>query len=409
MKTNAVTEYIKQNWIKTIWDNKTEREGEMVRLAKPYTVPCIRDTFTHFYYWDTYFTNLGLLLDGMVEQAENNLDNMKFFIDKIGFVPNVSEVQNRSQPPVFTRGVYDLYQHTKDLKIIEKYLDAIVKEFAFWENDRKTPCGLNAYGNGATNTYLLQFHTRIGERMNIEKEKGLDKLSLAKDLLAIAESGWDFNLRFMVEGNRFASTQFAHLDLNCLLYDAERKAAEMAALVGRKELSAELYAKAESRKALMDKYMLDKKSGIYYDYNFKTGEHGRVTSCASLYPYAVGLSDDQKAAKAVLEKLELPFGLSSCEEVAGEERYQWGYPSMWPTNVYFAFTGLDKIGRKEDGERVAKKYVDCLERVYETTGSLWEKYDAFIGDVSVTAEYKTPQMLGWTAGIYLFIKDYYGI
>ena len=38
---------------------------------------------------------------------------------------------------------------------------------------------------------------------------------------------------------------------------------------------------------------------------------------------------------------------------------------------------------------------------FEKTGLLWEKYDALKGSVSVTREYDTPAMMGWTAGVYL--------
>jgi alpha,alpha-trehalase len=43
--------------------------------------------------------------------------------------------------------------------------------------------------------------------------------------------------------------------------------------------------------------------------------------------------------------------------------------------------------------------------VFEVKGDLYEKYDARDGSVSVTSEYETPSMLGWTAGVYAFLKD----
>ena len=408
LKENAITQYIKENWDKTIWDNKDDRNGDsFVWLKKPYTVPCIQEQFTIFFYWDTYFANLGLFIHDRAEQVENNLDNMQFFIKRLGYIPNASRLINRSQPPVFTRGVYDLYKFKQDKSVIEKYLDDVLAELQFWKNDRMTPCGLSAYKHSATNTYLIQFCDTIGKRLDLSKESGINRISLGADLLAIAESGWDFNPRFMTENNRFAASEFAHLELNCLLYDAERKAAEMAAIVDRKDDAKRLYQEAATRKALMDRFMKDEKSGVYYDYNFKTGTLSKVLSCASLYVYALGISDDKNAAKAVLERLELPHGIAACEEVKGEPLFQWGYPSMWPTNIYFAALGLDRLGLKEEGFRVAKKYTDCVENVFGKTGTLWEKYDAQLGAVSVTAEYKTPAMLGWTAGIYLFLKDYY--
>lgn len=74
---------------------------------------------------------------------------------------------------------------------------------------------------------------------------------------------------------------------------------------------------------------------------------------------------------------------------------------MWPSNVYFAVYGLLKIGMEEEALRIAGKYVDTVDKCFEKTGLLWEKYDAAIGEVSVSREYDTPSMMGWTAGVYL--------
>ena len=59
----AVVEYIKANWVNTLRSPEDTIHG-MVRLPKPFTVPCAKELFTDFYYWDTYFTNLGLMLSG---------------------------------------------------------------------------------------------------------------------------------------------------------------------------------------------------------------------------------------------------------------------------------------------------------------------------------------------------------
>ena len=53
------------------------------------------------YYWDVYFTNLGLLEDGLMEQVENNLENIAYFINELGFMPNSNLILDRSQPPFF--------------------------------------------------------------------------------------------------------------------------------------------------------------------------------------------------------------------------------------------------------------------------------------------------------------------
>ena len=82
---------------------------------------------------------------------------------------------------------------------------------------------------------------------------------------------------------------------------------------------------------------------------------------------------------------------------------------MWPSNVYMACTALSALGLEEDAARVARKYVDAVDELFEKTGSLWEKYDARDGAKSVTGEYETPAMMGWTAGMYLYLGGRYGL
>jgi alpha,alpha-trehalase len=81
---------------------------------------------------------------------------------------------------------------------------------------------------------------------------------------------------------------------------------------------------------------------------------------------------------------------------------------MWPSNVYFAYTALENAGLKSDAERVAAKYLHTVRNVFDATGSLWEKYDAANETVSVTTEYETPAMLGWTAGVYVWLSSRIG-
>lgn len=404
MPSNAEA-YIKENWKHTIRKPGKGLNG-IVTIPFFYTTPCIQDTFVNFYYWDTYFTNLGLLKCNMEEQVENNLDTMKYFINALGYVPNANYRLDRSQPPVFTAGVWDLYCFKKDVHVIEKYIDSIIKELEFWKYDRMTPCGLNAYGTNATKTELLKncelLCRRIGAKV---PDKAEDKMKLCYNLYAIAESGWDFTPRFGTEENAFAAEEFAQVDLNSLLYDAEVKASKMLQLVNRAEEAELLEEQYKNRKMLMERYMKDPKTGIYYDYNFQKKCFSSVASCASFYVYATGISDNQKAAQELLKRLEMPYGLAACEERKGAVCLQWDFPAMWPSNVFFAERGLKKAGLLWEARRIAEKYVETVDRCFEKTGLLWEKYDSLSGSVSETKEYTTPPMMGWTAGVYLEMKE----
>ena len=73
---------------------------------------------------------------------------------------------------------------------------------------------------------------------------------------------------------------------------------------------------------------------------------------------------------------------------------------------YIAVAAAEKLGLKETAQRLAEKYVSAMDGIFEKTGRLWEKYNAETGDMSVTSEYGTPEMLGWTAGVYMALYHY---
>lgn len=72
----AVSEFTAKNFNDTI-RYKPEDEGNLIGLPYPYTTPCANEGFTEMYYWDTYFTNAGLIASGNVGHAKNNADNVR--------------------------------------------------------------------------------------------------------------------------------------------------------------------------------------------------------------------------------------------------------------------------------------------------------------------------------------------
>ena len=402
-------EYILKNWKRTIRNPKDAKDANLsfLKIPNQYTTPCADGIFQNFYYWDTYFTNVGLLEDGLVDVARDNLRVMKMFIARLGYVPNADHLIFGSQPPFFTRGIFDLYQKTKDVSVIEEFLNSACVEMEFWKFDRITSCGLNQWGCGWTKVKCDATWSYVNERVGglTEQEKKLDKIKVSQSFYAIAESGWDINVRYRRKGFRFDSLNFASIDLNSILYDAEIKIAEMAKVVKNDELCNEFVRRSNQRKELMNKLMKDKKSGIYYDYCFKDKKISRFLTGASFYPYAFGISSDKKSAKEIFDRLDFKYGLSTCE-YRGEDQYlQWDYPHMWPPVVLLAYIGLKNVGLLDEASKLKKQYMETLERNFNETGKLWEKYDTVKGNISKTVEYETPEMMGWTAGVYEYLLN----
>jgi len=88
IELQTVLDYIRSHWQNTV-RHETEDSGTLLRLPYPYTVPCQHEpTMQNNFYWDTYFTNLGLLRQGFIDLAKSNVDNLLFEVEKYGFVPN---------------------------------------------------------------------------------------------------------------------------------------------------------------------------------------------------------------------------------------------------------------------------------------------------------------------------------
>ena len=85
---------------------------------------------------------------------------------------------------------------------------------------------------------------------------------------------------------------------------------------------------------------------------------------------------------------------------------QWDYPNGWACLHYMVIKGLLNYGYKVEAERIAQKYASVVEKNFEKTGNLWEKYNVVTGEVSTATEYETPTMMGWSAGVYLYVKNF---
>ncbi len=392
----GIKEYITNGWNKTVREAQEVADGDtLIALPKPYTVPCMDTHFQELYYWDTYFTNRGLILSGRVDLAINNIENFAYLIDTYGFIPNGSRTWylNRSQPPFFALMIADVYHVTKDGKFLAWAVTALKKEYAFWETKRKSPNGLNCYSADATEEEYRDIIKCYHERTGVLREN--NDVYWGRNILAEAESGWDFNARFSGKCH-----EYNPVDLNALLYFNEIFIAYAEEKLGHD--SGAWRERADKRKALMNAYMVGE-DGIYYDYSYVENKRGAVKSAASFMPCFVGLCETDQGVDALLTALELPFGISATEETAGN--YQWGYKNGWACLQLIAAEGLEKIGRRQDAFRVAEKYVRLVEEVFEKTGKLWEKYNVLDGNANAVGEYGTPEMLGWTAGVYMALKE----
>jgi alpha,alpha-trehalase len=155
---------------------------------------------------------------------------------------------------------------------------------------------------------------------------------------------------------------------------------------------------------------MDADAGWYFDYDFINDRRSPVRALSALMPLFSGLAEREQAVAvaAGLPALECEHGIAVTEERPGCRAFQWAYPNVWPPLVYVAVEGLRRYGLKEDARRIARTFIDTTDRLFESTGRLWEKTDGETGEVA-GGEYEAAPMMGWTAGVYTVLRGMYEV
>jgi alpha,alpha-trehalase len=118
--------------------------------------------------------------------------------------------------------------------------------------------------------------------------------------------------------------------------------------------------------------------------------------------------DEEYAQKIVdnLHRLEADYGLFACEKNDIPGAMRWNYPYGCGCIEFIAVKALDNYGYKDIAKRLAIKHVYLVEKVFDETGSLWEKYNVVEGNINVIRRTTMPSMMGKSAGSYLMLKKY---
>ncbi|PWT77435.1 MAG: alpha,alpha-trehalase [Bacteroidetes bacterium] len=419
--------------IKRLWTvlrrepDKVVEGSSLLPLPFPYIVPGGR--FREIYYWDSYFTMIGLKESGEIEMVENMVKNFAHLIDTYGHIPNGSRTYylSRSQPPFFAAMV-TLLASAKGDSIYQKYLPAMEKEYQFWMDGldkikqgqafrrivkMKDGSVLNRYWDDSQVARQESWREDI---LTAEKS-GRNKIEMFQNLRAGAESGIDFSSRWFADRKKLITIQtidIVPVDLNALMYNLEVTIAK-ARLINRDEAGAkEFKEKALQRSQNIDKYFWNKQMSFYTDYNFKTEKQNTNITPAGLYPFCfINEKPDymsflgKKVAEVLRSRLLKPGGFVTTEYPTGE---QWDSPNGWAPLEWMMIWGLDRCGQKELAAEAAKSWISLNIKVYKQTGKLMEKYN--VVDIDKEAgggEYPGQDGFGWTNGILLKLIGIYGM
>src|SRR6059036_37473 len=143
--SQTMEQHIRALWpVLTRPPDTVDAYSSLIALPNPYVVPGGR--FREVYYWDSYFTMLGLVASGRTDLVKSMLDNFAHLIGTLGHIPNGNRTYylSRSQPPFFAAMV-GLYARATDTAQALKYLQALEAEYAFWMDGADTLGPAQAY------------------------------------------------------------------------------------------------------------------------------------------------------------------------------------------------------------------------------------------------------------------------
>lgn len=423
LDSSSINLHITKLWSELKRPADEVRSGTLIPLPNPYLVPGGR--FREIYYWDSYFTMLGLQEDGEIESIHNMVDNFAYLINEYGFIPNGNRTYylGRSQPPFFAMMV-KLLAESKGDKILAKYLPELEIEYDFWMN------GGNNLRPGEANRRVVRM--KEGELLNrywddhntprpesyiedvqtarkaVSENSALTKEEVYRNLRAGAESGWDFSSRWLTRGTNgnfelstIHTTDILPVDLNSLLYNLELTISKAARITGNKEKSNNFQQKAQARKQAILKYFWNEKAGFFMDYNFKKGSVSEQLSLAGVYPlfFEIG-SEDQatKLASKIEEVFLKPGGVVSTPYNTGQ---QWDAPNGWAPLQWISIQALKNYGHHKLAEDIKSRWLNLNREVYNRTYKMLEKYNVEdLTKESGGGEYPTQDGFGWTNGVY---------
>lgn len=360
-------------------------DGTLVGLPRPYVIPSGNNgqgfDFEELYYWDSYFIAQAFLGTPQHKLAQDMTDNLLYLMHRFGIIPNGgrSYLTSRSQPPILTTLILQLYQENGNREWLSEAITTAKEEY------RRVWLGISQPNWRQVFEGLSRYYDA-----NMLNE------------LAEAESGWDMTSRFDRR-----CLDYIPVDLNALLYKYETDFAHVAMINFDTDEAQEWHKRANNRTKTMQKYLWDDKRGFFFDYNYRTGRRSQVWSLAGFYPMWAGMVSRHQAAHMVanLDKFELAGGLVTTAKlpvIHSELPEQWAYPNGWAPLQMIVVEALERYGYHREAKRIARKWLRTNLEFFNAHGEFYEKYNvAHPAAEPSDGIYPAQRGFGWTNAVFV--------
>jgi alpha,alpha-trehalase len=383
-------EYIEHFWV-NLERYQPHDEETLLGLPNPYLVPSHDPNstfnFDEMYYWDSYFMVQGMLHDpAKKDLVMGILENLFTMLKRFKIIPNASRtyLMGRSQPPLLTSFIFDVYEaYGLDKRWLANAINFAKDEyFNVWMGEQKP--------------FWHQVHRGLSRYFDV---------NMLHDL-AEAESGWDMTSRF---GRK--CLDYLPVDLNAFLYKYETDFARASHILDELDEQVAWETAAKKRQKVMNELMWSNSKNLYFDYNYQKEKRSLVASLASYVPLWAGMVSKEQAEDLVknISRFEAPGGLLTTDgqaiqntlSQAQKQPLQWAYPNGWAPLHYMVVKGLERYGYHSEARRIAQKWLKTNLEWFNTHGVFLEKYNvAQVGKPAQEGVYPNQVGFGWTNAVF---------
>ena len=325
--------------------------------------------------WDTYFAAMMFALDSK-QLAYANAVEITNAITENGFIPNFYadndyKSRDRSQPPVGSFAIWNLYKKYNDKWLLELVYDKLLTWNRWWDKNRKTN-GLLCWGSSPFEkvTYRNYESGGINQLYGASLESGLDN-SHMYDAIPFDQE------KHMMRLNDVGLSSLYIMDCNYLQQIAKElgKRADVKELADRSK---------QYTKNIQD--LWDEKNGLYYNRHTDTGKLDPRISPTNFYPLLAKVASQQQAQRMMKEHLLNPdefwgewvIPATPRNDPAFKDNIYWR-GRIWAPLNFLVYSGLHNYDLPEARKGLAEKSKKLLLKSWLSDRYVFENYNAVTG------------------------------
>lgn len=324
--------------------------------------------------WDTYF---AAYMHSLEEKnlAYTNAIEMTNAMTESGFVPNLSaskgiKTRDRSQPPVGSFVVREIYRHYREKWFLEEVFDKLVTWNRWWPANRDTD-GFLCWGSSPFEPYLRNMDKNANSRFGAALESGLDNSPMYDDI------------PFDTIRNQLKLADVGLMSL--YIMDCEALA-DIAGELGEYETKKELLSRAEKYRINLNK-LWDEQTGIYLNKRLDNNEFSHRLSPINFYPLLAEAPSQKQAERMINEHFYNPdefWGDYILPSIArNDESYEdnnYWRGRIWAPMNFLVYLGLRNYKLDKARKDLVSKSVELLLNQWLNNGYICENYNAETGE-----------------------------